>query len=153
MKRFILFLVCFLLSFSIVYAQEDGFDFTVEKIEFSALDDVAEEDFDGMWIPVLQYLRYFNDVVPITSSYENDFILINTPHIYVTLLGNFFPILPYKFDENAVLTAIFPGTENEISITLRLIDDNLMLYTLATDGGIVRAEFIYYRADAESEAE
>ena len=153
MKRFILFLACFLLSFSIVYAQEDGFDFTVEKIEFHALDDVAEEDFDGMWIPVLQYLRYFNDVVPITSSYEDDFILINTPHIYATLIGHFFKDLHYKFDENAILAVIFRGTENEINITLRLIDENYMLCTLGTDGGIVRAEFIYYRADAESDAE
>ena len=152
MKRFILLLTCFLLSFSIVYAQEDSSGFYAEKIEYPALTDVTEEDFDG-WVPILQYLRYFSDAVPVSSSYKDDFILINTPHIYATLVGHFFKDLPYKFDEDAIIGAIFRGTENEINITLRLIDKNYMLCTLGTDGGIVRAEFIYYRADAESEAE
>ena len=153
MKKLILFLACFLFSFSVVYGQEESTD-TVqyERVEIHALEDVAEEDFNGMWIPVMQYLRYFNDVVPITSGYENDFILINHSHIYVTLRGHLFIDLPYKFDEDAVLTAIFPGTKNEMDITLRLLDENYMLYTISI-GGIVSAEFICYRSDTAKDTE
>ena len=150
MKKFILLFVCFLLSFSVVYGQEENTDaVTYERIEIHALEDVAEEDFDGMWIPVMQYLRPFNDAVIIDPIYENDFILINNGHIYITMLGNFFSDLPYKFDEDAVLTAIFPGTKNQMDITLRLIDTGFMLYTIAIDN-VVAAEFFCYRAGSES---
>ena len=118
-----------------------------QLIEIHALEDVSETDFEGTWIPFVQYLRFFKDVIALDDTYAKDYILINNKHIYITIVGNTFTDLPYKFDDNAVLTAINGGTKNEILVTLRLLGEDYMLYSLFFDGK-TQGELLCYRLES-----
>ncbi len=127
MKHFVLLSVLFVIfSFA---SSSSGQDIISEPhtIEIHALEEVSETDFEGTWIPF--------------------YILINNKHIYITIVGNTFTDLPYKFDDNAVLTAINGGTKNEILVTLRLLGDDYMLYSLFFDGK-TQGELLCYRLEA-----
>jgi hypothetical protein len=149
MKKLLMLFVFFLFSFSIAYSQEigEGIITAPHTMEIHTLEDVSETDFEGTWIPFVQYLRFFKDVIALDDTYAKDYILINNKHIYITIVGNTFTDLPYKFDDNAVLTAINGGTKNEILVTLRLLGEDYMLYSLFFDGK-TQGELLCYRLEA-----
>ena len=126
------------------YAEENNPE--IGMIELHAVEDAAEDDFNGLWVPILQYIRKLGGITSIHEAYKNDFVLIYDGNIYISILDNFFTDLPYKYEDGAVLTALPTVKTEPMYVTFRLLDENLMLYTRFFDGE-VKTEFICKRVE------
>lgn len=144
MKKVILIVFCLMISFSAVYADEtsdlDMFRYT----EIKPLENPSEDDYTGVWIPFVEYLRPYKDVTRLRKSYQNDFVVIYDKEVLIKIVGRTFSDLPYKFEDGAVLSAIDVGDGDPSFITLRLLTRNYALYTIAWDNQ-VQLEFICYK--------
>ena len=114
-----------------------------QLIEIHALEDASEKDYNGVWIPFMRYLRSFRDAVPVDDTYKDDFILIYDKRVSIQLMGKLYDKLPYEFSDGAVLSVINGGQRNCVDVSMRLLYDNIMLYTIGWDGE-AKAEFFCY---------
>lgn len=142
MKKLALVLIIVLFSFSVVYGE--GETRQRQSVEISMMENPSEENYNGVWIPFLRYLRSFKDVVDVDEEYKDDYVLIYNNEVQVQIFGKLYKDLPYKFDEGAVVSAIGLGKKNPVNLTMRLLDNNLMLYSIGWDGE-AKVEFICYQ--------
>ena len=141
MKKLVLFFMLLLLSFSSVCGEDEVGQNLF--IEIPTSENVSEKDFNGVWIPYMQYLRFLYTAVEIDDVYKDDYVLIYNGRVDIQLMGNLYDKLPYKFSDGVVLSAINSDKSNRIDVTMRLITDNIMLYTIGW-GGEAKAEFFCY---------
>lgn len=138
MKKTALFIICLLYCFSFSYVEATSDENKI--LELHTLENVSENLFDGVWIPFMQYFRPLNDAIVIPDEYANDFILISNKKILLKLHGEAFTKLPYKFENDAVLSILLSNSDDPIYISMRLISKDTMLYTLYF-GERIQAEF------------
>ena len=140
MKKLLFFLVVsLLLSYSLVWGENIPSSDETVHVTIDLMENAEEEDYDGIWVPTLMYVRAFESTVPVDERFANDLVIVSDKSIHITLLGNSFYDLPYEFDDGAVYTSV-----NSAYTSLQLINENSLLYTIHMDKDHA-AEFICFR--------
>ena len=86
MRKIILIVFCLLISFSAVYGDETSntFQFT----EIKPLENPSEDDYTGVWIPFVEYLRPYKDVIVLDEFYQDNFIVVYDKEVLVKTITN-----------------------------------------------------------------